>query len=230
MAGRVFHIIVAAGSGSRYGSALPKQFLEIGRDRPMLMATLEPFMSRPGNETTLVVLSEPMIEAWQSMCSRAGFTSPTVVAGGATRHQSVARALGALPSLEPGDVVTVHDGARPVVTDALIDAVVAPVVKGEATAVIPVVSVNDSLREDCPDGTTRAVDRSRYHAVQTPQAFDAGGLVKAFELPETPSMTDEATVMEMAGHRVVTVEGDPRNIKITRQGDLEIARLYLSMK
>ncbi len=66
--------------------------------------------------------------------------------------------------------------------------------------------------------------------MQTPQAFDAGGLVKAFELPETPSMTDEATVMEMAGHRVVTVEGDPRNIKITRQGDLEIARLYLSMK
>lgn len=226
---RTHHIIVAAGSGSRYGAATPKQFLPLEGGRPVLMTTLQPFMSRQ-DEHTVVVLSEDMTDYWLGLCDRYGFTSPEIVVGGNTRHQSVANAIKSIGRLHEGDIITVHDGARPLVTDAVINRVLSPIVARDAVAVIPVVDVTDSLRVDTPDGEsiTQAVDRRLYHAVQTPQAFDAVALRDAFSLAETPQMTDEAAVMEMAGHQIICVPGDSRNIKITRPGDIEIARLYLA--
>lgn len=225
---RVFHIIVAAGSGNRFGSSVPKQFLPFVDGRPVLMTTLSHFMSRAGEEV-IVVLSEQMTGYWEELCREHGFVSPRVVTGGATRHGSVANAL-AVTGATKGDVITVHDGARPVVGDGLIERVMSPVVAGTAVAVIPAVAVTDSLRvKTTEDGErTAAVDRSRFLAVQTPQAFEAEVLLNAFKRAESPEMTDEASVVEMDGHDVMIVDGESTNIKITRPGDIEIAGLYIN--
>ncbi|MDE5786067.1 MAG: 2-C-methyl-D-erythritol 4-phosphate cytidylyltransferase, partial [Duncaniella sp.] len=88
--------------------------------------------------------------------------------------------------------------------------------------------VTDSLRETSGDGTSRAVDRNRFRAVQTPQSFPAGLLREAYRMAVGEGFTDDASVMEAAGFdRLVLMDGDPRNIKVPHRGDLEIAALYL---
>ncbi|MCH5245272.1 MAG: 2-C-methyl-D-erythritol 4-phosphate cytidylyltransferase [Muribaculaceae bacterium] len=225
---RIVHIVVAAGSGSRYGGGLPKQFLPMQDGRPVLMTTLDCFMSRR-EEEVLLVISREMEELWLELCEQHRFCSPQIVYGGKTRHGSVANALKTLGEMGPEDIITVHDGARPIVTSRLIDRLLAPLLTGTSRAVIPVVDVTDSLRMINTDGTTQSVDRTRFRAVQTPQAFIATLLIKAYAADETPQMTDEASVIEIAGMgKIDTIPGDPHNIKITRPGDIEIARLYLS--
>lgn len=228
MTRRVIHIIVAAGSGSRFGGDLPKQFLPLSGERPVLMYTLDCFMSRVGEEVILV-LSPQMETIWLQLCDKLKFTSPRIIHGGPTRHGSVANALSSLDNIGPDDIVTVHDGARPIVANKLLDDLLEQLRSGETRAVIPVVDVTDSLRLLSPDGSSMAVNRALYRAVQTPQAFIASDLIRAYSTPETPEMTDEASVIEIAGiGKVDTIPGDPHNIKITRPGDIEIARLYLN--
>lgn len=224
---KVCHIVVAAGSGSRFGSSLPKQFCEFADGRPVLMTTIDRLAATATGEIVLV-LSEGMVPLWREMCVEHGFTSPRVVNGGATRWESVRNALGTVG--DDVDVVTVHDGARPLVSREVVANVLGPMTDDESIdGTIPVVDVTDSLREDC-DGGHRAVDRSRYRAVQTPQAFRADRLRTAYRLPYETTFTDDASVMEAAGFkRLKLVGGSSRNIKITRPEDLEIARvLYMT--
>lgn len=135
-------------------------------------------------------------------------------------------AIAALPTSI--DIITVHDGARPAVTASLIDRVIAAVGNGHHGS-LPMTAVTDSIRQIDDDGTIRAVDRSRLRAVQTPQAFDAALLRQAYQLPYSPLFTDDASVMEAAGFTdIVETQGDPRNIKVTHPGDIDIARLNLS--
>lgn len=227
MSRQIVHIIVAAGTGSRYGARLPKQFLPLDGDRVVLMSTIDAFRQRQGEEVILVI-SREMEKHWLDACRAVGFESPRLVYGGATRHQSVANALKSLGTVGPDDIVTVHDGARPVVSAALIERILEPLTVGRSRAVVPAVAVTDSLRQIEPDGMSRAVDRSLFRAVQTPQAFIARDLIAAFEQTETAEMTDEATAIERAGlGPIELVDGDVHNIKITNPGDFEIARIYL---
>lgn len=214
-------IIVAAGSGSRYGAALPKQFCLL-EGRPVLMHTIDGLRRALPQARFVLVLSAAMTDYWQQLCDADGFASPPVVAGGATRWESVRNAL---PTVADSDIVLVHDGARPVVDAAM----VARVVDGAvcAGAAIPVVTVTDSLRCRTPDGT-RAVDRSRFVAVQTPQGFDTSVLEAAYAQPFSPAFTDDASVVEAYGHDVTTVDGDVHNIKITNPGDIDVARIYMA--
>ena len=223
---RVCHIIVAAGSGSRFGAALPKQFCTMG-SRPVVMETIDR-MRRFGGEDAgmILVISPAMEEEWGRMCAASGFVSPPIVYGGATRWESVRNAL-AHPVAAEADVITVHDGARPLLTAPLLARVlaIAPGVDGN----IPAVAVTDSLRRVGPDGSSVAVDRSEFRAVQTPQAFRGDLLRRAYRLPYSPGFTDDASVMEAAGFtRLDLVEGHPANIKITHPGDIEIALANLS--
>lgn len=223
MTSEVCHIIVAAGSGSRYGAALPKQFCELD-GRPLLMTTIEAF--RPHGRIILV-LGERMVDYWREQCARHRFESPAIAVGGATRWESVSNALRLVP--DTAEIITVHDGARPVVSDVIINNVVDAVRRGHYGA-IPAIPVTDSLRRFTCDGdVTVAVDRSDYRAVQTPQAFLADLLRRAYALPYRHEFTDDASVMEAAGFTdIVLTEGSPRNIKVTNPGDMEIARLYLN--
>lgn len=220
---RVCHIIVAAGRGSRFGSEIPKQFCDMG-GRPVLMETVDRIRRFGGHDAAVVVVISPsMMDEWARMCDGAAFVSPTVAAGGATRWESVRNALETAEALE-ADIITVHDGARPVVTAELMARVMD--VRGHGN--IPVTGVTDSLRVVAGDGSSRAVDRAAFRAVQTPQAFRGELLREAYRQPYSPTFTDDASVMEAAGFNdLLLVDGDPRNIKITRPGDIEIARIYL---
>nr|MBD5377504.1 2-C-methyl-D-erythritol 4-phosphate cytidylyltransferase [Bacteroides sp.] len=224
MTGKICHIIVAAGSGSRFGAAMPKQFCLMA-GRPVLMETIER-MRRFGGESAgiLLVVSADMEAEWLRMCAAHGFESPATVHGGASRWESVSHAL-SHPLAQEAEVITVHDGARPLLTRELLQRVTAVSAHGN----IPVIEVTDSLRRIGEDGGSEAVDRSRYRAVQTPQAFRGELLRQAYALPFSPEFTDDASVMEAAGFTDLQLtEGDPRNIKITRPGDIDIAELYLS--
>jgi 2-C-methyl-D-erythritol 4-phosphate cytidylyltransferase len=217
---KIHTIIVAAGTGSRFGADMPKQFCNM-LGRPVLMHTIDAIRMATDGDITLV-LSHDMREFWAQLCEEHKFVSPTVVDGGATRWHSVKNAVDTLAEPAP-DIVLVHDGARPIVDGAMVQRLVTTA--AEKGAAIPVIAVTDSLRV-LPEKNANigaAVDRSLYRAVQTPQAFKTEILVKAYRQQYTPMFTDDASVVEMDGNIVVMVEGDVHNIKITNPGDISIA-------
>ena len=218
-------IIVAGGSGTRFGAQLPKQFLELG-GIPILMRSIEAFgENSDGSFDVIVTLPEGQMALWQELCEKYAFSVPhRVVAGGDTRWHSVKNALDSIVDMTDIDIILVHDGVRPFVTADLIARTM------EAArnygAAIPVVMLNDSVRQVKGD-VSRALDRSTLRAVQTPQAFDAGMLLEAYSFPYQPSFTDDASVVEQLGYPVTLVEGDPNNLKITRPMDLAVAEYLL---
>lgn len=219
-------IVVAAGSGSRYGGDLPKQFCDL-LGRPLLMTTLERVSSCDPQARVILVLSPAMMDFWDDCCRRYGFSLPlTIAAGGASRAESVKNAL-ALTDHSTVGWIAVHDAARPVVTHGMFDRLVYGL--HDCSGTIPVVPVTDSLREIGADGSSRSVDRSRLRAVQTPQLFDGPKLIRANDRELSPAFTDDASVMEAAGFTDLRlVEGDPHNIKVTNPGDIAIVEMYLN--
>jgi 2-C-methyl-D-erythritol 4-phosphate cytidylyltransferase len=204
--GPVWVIVVAAGSGSRFGG--PKQYERLG-GRRVLDWSIE--AARTVADGIVVVVAP----------EHAGETElgvDAVVAGGATRSGSVRAGLAAVPA--EADVVVVHDGARPLAGGALFRTVVAAVRDGAAAA-LPAVAVVDSLRHR----SGGAVDRADLVAVQTPQAFAAATLRAAHD--GEPEATDDASLVESAGGKVVVVDGSPANVKITHPADLVVAEAML---
>ena len=220
-------IIVAGGSGTRFGAQLPKQFLELG-GKPILMRTVEAFEQALTDveHELLVTLPADQFVLWQTLCNKFAFGVPhRVVAGGETRWHSVKNALDSISDLADVDVIAVHDGVRPLATPALIGRVLDAARRDGAA--IPVVMLNDSVRQVMGD-VSHALDRSSLRAVQTPQAFDARLLVDAYSLPCRPTFTDDASVVEALDRPVTLVEGDPHNLKITRPMDLALAEYLLN--
>ena len=219
-------IIVAGGSGTRFGAQLPKQFLEL-KGRPILMHTIEAF-GHCGDCSFDIVVTLPadQMDLWQQLCHKYGFDLPhRVVPGGETRWHSVKNALDSIQDINDVDIIAVHDGVRPLVTVELIGRTIETARRDGAA--IPVVTLNDSVRQ-VKGEISHALDRSTLRAVQTPQAFDARLLHDAYSLPYQPTFTDDASVVECAGHLVTLVEGDPRNLKITRPMDLALAEYLLN--
>lgn len=226
---RTIAIIVAGGSGTRFGAQLPKQFLELA-GRPILMRTIEAFgESCETGDTSLdviVTLPADQMDLWKQLCEKYAFSLPhRVVAGGETRWHSVKNALAAVGDIADVDVIAVHDGVRPLATAGLIGRVLDAARRDGAA--IPVVPLNDSVRQVAGD-TSHALDRSSLRAVQTPQAFDARLLLDVYHQPFDPTFTDDASVVERAGHRVTLIDGDPVNLKITRPMDLALAEYLLN--
>lgn len=181
----------------------------------------------PGAEIILV-LSAEMIPVWREMCESQGFESPRLIAcGGATRAESVRNAM-TLVNVPDARRVGVHDGARPVITRELVKRLDEAIDNG-ADGAIPAVAVTDSLRRVNADGSSVAVDRSQFRAVQTPQFFRADLLAEAYAKGFAPSATDDASLMEAAGFTDLRlVQGSPHNIKVTNPGDIAIAEIYLA--
>lgn len=224
---RTITIIVAGGSGTRFGAQLPKQFLELAA-KPILMRTIEAFgKNRDGSFDVIISLPTGQMELWRALCERHGFVVPhRVVPGGETRWHSVKNALDSIGDIADVDVIAVHDGVRPLATANLINRVLDAARRDGAA--IPVVPLNDSVRQLDGDGGSHALDRSSLRAVQTPQAFDARLLIEAYRQPFDPTFTDDASVVERYGHQVTLVEGDPQNLKITRPMDLALAEYLLN--
>ena len=219
-------IIVAGGSGTRFGAQLPKQFLEL-KGRPILMRTIEAF-GQCGDCSFDIVVTLPadQMDLWQQLCHRYGIDVPhRVVPGGETRWHSVKNALDSIVDINDVDIIAVHDGVRPLVTAELIGRTIETARRDGAA--IPVVTLNDSVRQ-VKGEISHALDRSTLRAVQTPQAFDARLLHDAYSLLYQPTFTDDASVVERAGHPVTLVEGDPHNLKITRPMDLALAEYLLN--
>lgn len=220
-------IIVAGGKGLRMGSDVPKQFLPVG-GVPVLMRTISRFAEAVPGLGIILVLPESQHGYWDSLCREHSFTvSHTVVNGGDTRFASSRNGLMAIPADAQG-LVGIHDGVRPFVSAEVIcrcyDAA------RSHGAAIPVMPVTDTLRLVSPDGGGHNVLRSDYRVVQTPQVFDISLARRAFDRPYSESFTDDASVVEAAGHRVTMVEGNRENIKLTTPFDLKIAESLLNTR
>lgn len=222
-----YAIIVAGGSGTRFGAAMPKQFLPLA-GLPVLMHTVRKF-ARCGAQVVLV-LPRAQQELWRELCAEHGFeVECEVVSGGGSRFESVKNGLRAVASLAgdhtAGCMVAVHDGVRPLVSPQVIErAYTDAAIYGSA---VPVVAVTDSIRHIEPDGSSRAMRRDELVAVQTPQTFALDALLAAYNVELSPLFTDDASVMEAAGHSIHLIEGNHDNIKITHPGDLAIAENIL---
>lgn len=216
-----YAIIVAGGSGSRMQHKIPKQFIEVA-GKPILMHTIEQFYNYNPDVRLIVALPEQQQDLWRKLCQKYKFTIfHLVVAGGVTRFGSVKNGL----AMVQGDgLVAVHDGVRPFVsTDIIKQTYQAAADHGAA---IVAVSPKDSIREITSEGS-KAVSRTHYKLVQTPQCFKAALLRKAYEQPESDHFTDDASVVERLGEQIVLVEGSYRNIKITTPEDLLLAEAFV---
>lgn len=222
-------IIVAAGTGNRFGGDIPKQFVELC-GRPVLAHTIEAFrQALPEAEITLV-LSHGMMPLWRELCMSHGIESPHVVAGGATRWESVRNAVESLAGADPSATVLIHDGARPLVTPEVIRRAASCALNTDGA--IPAVPVTDSLRRlDDSEVMSEPVDRSLFRAVQTPQAFSLWRLQEAYRLPYQDDFTDDASVLAAAGFQnVVLVGGSTENIKITTPVDMLLAEAIIKSR
>ncbi|MEQ1606377.1 MAG: 2-C-methyl-D-erythritol 4-phosphate cytidylyltransferase [Pyrinomonadaceae bacterium] len=218
-------IIVAAGSGSRFGRAQPKQFVKI-LGKPLIIHTLEKFQACPAVDEIVLVLSEAAVAEFEGSNFRSEIGKlKKIVAGGSTRAESVKNGLDAVPA--ETKIVAVHDGARPLVS---VDEITATIQKAnEIGAACLVGAVTDTIKTIRGDEISGTLDRDKLRRALTPQAFKIEVLRSAFALgDESEAATDECYLVEKLGHPIAFVEGNSRNIKITRHEDLVFARAYLS--
>lgn len=223
---RVAVIVVAAGSGTRLGAGAPKAFVGLA-GRTILSHALERVFATTEPSQVIVVAPaglEGEAESDIARVARSRRDLARVVTGGATRQESVARGLAALW----GDVeiVLVHDAARALVPADMIDRVI-DAVRSTGHAIIPVVPVVDTIKRVDGSVITAAVDRSELAAAQTPQGFRRDVLLTAYEAVGD-DFTDDAALMQAAGHTVLTVEGDAMGFKITTPADLDRAEALLA--
>lgn len=221
MHSKEYALIVAGGKGTRIKSALPKQFLELD-GKPILLHTLEAFYGYSETLTIILVLPEDDFPTWKKICEDHSFKKPVILQkGGETRFQSVKNGLG---KIEGAGLVAIHDGVRPLINQDIIGASfrLAAVHKTAVAAV----RLKESIRKTDQDNT-KAVDRSKFRLVQTPQTFDIDLIKKAYQQKEDPSLTDDASVAERAGQVISLFEGSYENIKITTPEDLMVAEALL---
>jgi 2-C-methyl-D-erythritol 4-phosphate cytidylyltransferase len=213
-----YAIIVAGGAGSRMGTPVPKQFLPLN-GRPVLWYTLDTFLGVfPDLEIILVVPAAHVERARTLVLGFAEAGRIRLVSGGNTRFHSVRNGL----ELAVGEaIIFVHDGVRCLVSGELIQRCYEQAVRlGSA---IPVTGCRDSVRLVGEEGSSKPIDRDRIKLVQTPQTFRSDILLEAYKMDHQEAFTDEATVVEVAGHAVYLIEGEVNNIKITTPADLVIA-------
>jgi 2-C-methyl-D-erythritol 4-phosphate cytidylyltransferase len=212
-------LIVAAGRGERLGSEGPKALATVA-GRPMLEWSLIALRAVDAVDAIVVALPPDQLDA-----APAGVLAVT---GGDTRSESVRAALAAAPS---GEVVIVHDAARPLVAPALFAEAVAELERGGADAVIAAAPVTDTIKQVGADGRTveLTLDRSRLWAVQTPQVFRREALERALAAPPEllAAATDDAWLVERQGGTVAVLPAPAENFKITTMLDLRLAELLL---
>jgi len=234
MSRRKYVIIMAAGSGTRMGAQLPKQFLELD-GKAILQRTIEVFLNACPGIGVVTVLPESHIEYWRNYCLERNFICPQVlVKGGITRFHSVRNALEKIPE---GATAAVHDAVRPLVSEAFVREMFERA--EQVPALIPVIPCVDTMKvldRKVMDGEEvlvtmegQSVDRSVLYGAQTPQVFHSEVLKEAYGQAYDTSFTDDASVVLRYGKNLSYLIGERFNIKITTQDDLVLAKAILSL-
>ena len=215
-------VIVAAGSASRMGG-IDKVMAPL-KGEPMIVHTVRAFQECDAIAEIVIVTREDLIVPIADLCHGMDKVK-AVVAGGASRQESVSLGLNALS--DKCKLAAVQDGARPLVTWQLIDRVVRAA--NSYHAAVPVIPVKDTIKVCNPGLVISTPDRSTLRAVQTPQVFDfdllRGALKYAFE--NGKEITDDCSAVELLGMSVKTVDGDERNLKVTTPIDLRFAEMLM---
>jgi 2-C-methyl-D-erythritol 4-phosphate cytidylyltransferase/2-C-methyl-D-erythritol 2,4-cyclodiphosphate synthase len=213
-------LVVAAGAGERFGGPLPKVFVPLA-GRPMLAWAVRAFAAHPEIDDLAVVVAPEQLARARELCGEA-----LIVAGGAHRRQSVLNGLRALADLQP-ELVAIHDGARPLVTAAVISDSLR--VCREHGAALTAVPATDTVKQVEDGRIIGTLDRRRIHLAQTPQTFCFDLILQAHERADAEGweVTDDAMLLERLGHPVYTSSGDTRNLKITTRADLLRAEALL---
>ena len=224
VAGATWALLVAAGAGVRLGIDRPKAFAEL-RGRPLLAESLERLDACPwvdaivvaapiGWEEPVILLAEELVASKVVSC----------VTGGASRAESVRSALADVS--EDALVVLVHDAARPLLDDAVVERVLRPLADG-FDGVVPTLPIPDTVKRVDGAVVVETVPRDGLVGAQTPQAFLAPALRRAFA-GDLAGATDCASLVERTGGRVAAVEGDPRLLKVTTAADLDVVERLLA--
>ena len=217
-----YAIIVAGGSGQRMESPVPKQFMELNQ-KPVLMHTIEKFYSAASSIHIVVVLPKTHHSVWTILCQKHQFSIPhQICEGGASRFQSVRNGL---ELCTEDSIIAVHDGVRPLIHPDLILNLYHEAELN--SAVIPVCPILESIRKAQGEGS-KALDRSQYYSVQTPQCFSSDLLQNAYHQDEQETFTDEASVVEALGKNVQLFKGERTNIKLTTPEDFVFAEALLN--
>lgn len=219
-----YALIVAGGKGTRIKSKLPKQFLELN-GKPILLHTMEAFIRYSENIPIILVLPKDDFPIWKSICKRFAFNRPILLqTGGETRFQSVKKGL----DLIIGDgLVAIHDGVRPLVSEDIIGASFRLAAVHQSA--VAAVRLKESIRRVDQDNT-KAMDRSLFRIVQTPQTFNVSLIKQAYQIKENESLTDDASVAEKSGLVISLFEGSYENIKISTEEDLIVAEVLLNAR
>lgn len=227
----VYFIIVAAGGGTRFGGDIPKQFRLLA-GKPLLCRSIDSFGKFCNHNNirgkVILVLSDSGLDFWNNTLS-GEYPLVETVKGGATRAESVSKALVEISADNRRDIIMIHDGARPLLTEKLLARLIEAVDNG-SRAVVPAITPTDSLMKLDGDGCASPVKRSDYLAVQTPQAFLAGTILSAYNQVQADiaAMTDDASVVFAATGRLVDyIDGETTNIKITNPADLPLAEILI---
>jgi 2-C-methyl-D-erythritol 4-phosphate cytidylyltransferase len=230
----VFVILPAAGIGTRMSptGGTPKQFLEL-KGLPILIHSLQAFLAVPRITAIYVAVRDSEKPRIADLIAEHKLSDRVhVVTGGDTRQDSVANALAALPSSDPGDIVLVHDSVRPLIEPDTIARTIAAIEKhGAAIVGMPAIDTIKQV-ERTADGAliTATIPRERIVHAQTPQGATVPLMRKAFAEAHADDFqgTDESSLLERANIPVVVVQGHHRNFKVTQPGDIDIAEFYLA--
>jgi 2-C-methyl-D-erythritol 4-phosphate cytidylyltransferase len=213
-------IITAGGIGSRMQSDVPKQFLVVD-DQPVLMQTLHRFYSFDPTIQIVLTLPSDWISFWKELLEKYQFDIPhQIVEGGKERFDSIKNAL----RIVQGNLIGVHDGVRPFVSQKTISECYSTAEK--VGAAIPYLPIHESMRQILGDASV-SINRAEFVTVQTPQCFKREILLNAYEQSFKDSFTDDASVVESNGGKISLVLGNQENIKITTPNDIKIAKLFV---
>lgn len=217
-------IIVAAGSGLRFGGDMPKQYVRL-HGKPVLRHTLEKFLRCPGLTDLRVVINSSHRPLYDDAIR--GLVLPEPVIGGTERKDSVRHALQSLSHLPSDYPVLIHDAARPCIAADKITAVAAALKENKAATLA--VPVSDTLRKGADGLLGDTVSRQDLWAMQTPQGFHYGLISQAHEtMREIKDLTDDTSLVSSCGHDVFIVTGSRANLKITTPEDILMASAFLS--
>ena len=201
---------------------LPKQFMLLN-NFPVIFHSIKAFLQYDSEIEFVIVLGKEDSSKWKELCAEFKFTfDHQLVEGGSVRYESVKNGL----SIIDGEgIVGIHDAVRPLISTKLISKLYSTAEnKGNA---VPFVPLNDSIRL-LEGNENKAVERSKYVKIQTPQCFDTKQLKSAYEQHYNESITDDASLVEALGIEINLVEGEPENIKITYPEDLTFAEALIS--
>lgn len=218
-----YAVIVAAGSGKRMNSAIPKQFMLL-KGKPVLYYSINTFLNSFEDIEIILVLSKSYLKEGKQLITQFFNTNRiTITTGGLTRFHSVQNGL---KLISEESIIFVHDGVRALVTEKLIHRCYEQALK--LGVAIPAIPCTDTIRMINLEGST-TVDRNTIQLVQTPQTFKSHILLPAFKTDHRDSFTDEANTVEAYGTLIHLIEGEINNIKITQPIDIWVAEKLLEL-